>query len=74
MELISKKKVVEIINRHKCDTSEIILGVIELPTVEAKEVVHGEWKTENGYRLERDNVVMKLTKAEFEKHFKEITK
>ena len=31
-------------------------------------------ETEKGYRLERDNVVIKLTKAEFEKHFKEITK
>ena len=31
-------------------------------------------ETEKGYRLERDNVVIKLTKAEFEKNFTEVAK
>lgn len=43
-DLISKEAVMDVINRHKCDTSEIILGVLDLPTVEAEPVVHGEWK------------------------------
>lgn len=31
-------------------------------------------ETEKGYRLERDNVVINLTKAEFEKSFTEVAK
>ena len=42
-DLVSRSKVLEIIHNHSCDTARIELGVLELPTVEAKPVVHGEW-------------------------------
>lgn len=38
---ISKSKVLEIIHNHSCDTAEIELGVLNLPTVEAKPVGDG---------------------------------
>ena len=35
MDLISREAVIEVINKHKCDTSDIYLGVLDLPTIEA---------------------------------------
>ena len=37
-DLISKEAVIEVINKHKCDTSDIYLGVLDLPTIEAVQV------------------------------------
>ena len=42
-DLISKKDALAVINAHRCDTANIELNILNLPTVEAVPVVHGEW-------------------------------
>lgn len=45
-DLISRKDALAVINAHRCDTANIELNILNLPTVEAVPVVRGEWVNE----------------------------